>query len=223
MATFIPAPKTVRIAQNWFDEDGHDAQCRFYLQYSGSEGVAAEYTAIAAACSASVTANIVPSTHNTWTTGESVATDLSSDTSPEGTSAGGVAGTLAGGRLPASTALVVSQQTGRRYRGGHSRVYLPVGDDTKLNTDALWSAGFVGTTEANWALVVSDTSSGFAGHFGTITQVMASFYSGFTNVPYGTPLKYRRVPTGRAAAVNYPVINYVGKEPIGTQRRRLRA
>jgi hypothetical protein len=222
VASFIPAAKTVRIAMSWTDEDGHIAVSRFFLSYSGSEGVTAEYTAIAAACEGSVITNLTPLQHSSWSTDEVVATDLSTDTSPQGIASNVEAGGLGGGRLPASTAALVSMETGRRYRGGHSRVYLPLGDDTKLLTDAEWTTAFVAAFQAAFITVGEDTATAFAGHFGTITQVMASFYSGFTNVPYGTPTKYRRVPTGRATAALFPVVNLVGKQVLGTQRRRLR-
>lgn len=222
MASFIPAPKTVRISQLFADADGHLAQCRFYLAYSGAVGIPADYTLVATACNTAINADIMPFLHNSWLSDETVAVDLTSDTSPEGSHVSASPGLLAGGRLPGSTALVVSQQTARRYRGGHSRVYLPAGDDTKLATDATWASDFVASVQAGWQTVVSDTAGGFWGTAGAVTAVMASFYLGFTNEPYGTPVKYRRVPTPRAAAVNYPVINYLGKTAIGTQRRRLR-
>jgi hypothetical protein len=222
MASFIPAPKTVKCAQLFTDADGHTAQCRFYIQYGGTMGIPADYTAVAGALQTTIAANLMPLLHDSWISDISTATDLSSDTSPEGEVPGGTVGSLAGGRLPGSTALVVSQQTARRFRGGHSRVYLPVGDDTKLVDDAHWTGAFVTVVDAAWQTVVGDTMAGFWASSGTKTAVMASFYSGFTNVPYGVPTKYRRTPTGRAAAVNFAVTNYVGKAAIGTQRRRIR-
>lgn len=223
MASFIPDAKTVRIAQGFSDEDGHVAQCRFYLAYAGAIGVTADYTAVALACAASVTTNLMPNVHSTWTQGETFATDLTSDTSPQGTAVSSTVGGLTGGRLPASTALIVSREVGRRYRGGHSRVYIPCGDDTKLQTDATWTAAFASLMGEAWATVESDTAASFWGTSGTVTAVMASFYLGFTNEAYGSPVKYRRVPTPRAAGVNFPVINYVQRTALGTQRRRLRA
>jgi hypothetical protein len=223
VASFIPAPKTVRITQAFADADGHLAQCRAYIAYTGAVGIAADYTAIAGGFADAISSSLMPYLHSSWTQDVTIATDLSTDTSPEGEVTIATAGSLTGGRLPASTAVVVSQTTGRRYRGGHSRVYIPAGDDTKLVTDATWDSTFVANVATAWETGIIGASSAFWGGSGTQTWVMASFYSGFTNVAYGTPTKYRRVPTGRAAAVNFPVLTTVGKIRLGTQRRRLAA
>jgi len=223
VAAFIPANKCLRVQCLFLDADGHVAQCRFYSTYSGSAPIPADLVAIAGDVETFMESELVPLMHSTWQTDGAIVTDLTSDTSPEGEVGGSTPGTLTGGRIPASTAMVVSQTTGRRYRGGHSRVYLPLGDTTKLLSDNTWEGAFVSAAESAWSSVVSAVSDSAWGGAGTITSVMASFYSGFTNVPYGTPVKYRRTPTGRATAVFFPVLTYVAKATVGTQRRRLRA
>ena len=118
--------------------------------------------------------------------------------------------------------MVLSFHTARRYRGGHSRVYLPVGDNTKLQDDLNWLSAFCTTIQDAWTSIQSDVYTAIWGTGGTFTQVMASRYDGFTNESYGSPLKYRRVATPRAAGVLYPILNYTAQQPIGTQRRRVR-
>jgi len=221
VASFIPAAKTIRVEQRFLDEDGHTAQCRFFFTYTGSAPIPADMVAVAGTCETEVEASIVPLMHSTWTTAGAVATDLTSDTSASGEVGGSTAGTLTGGRLPASTAGVVSRTTGRRYRGGHSRVYLPVGDTTKLLSDNEWTSLFAADFGSFWSDVEAAVASAPWGGAGTTTLVMASFYSGFTNEVYGSPPKYRRVPTPRATAALYPVLTWVGKPVLGTQRRRL--
>jgi hypothetical protein len=223
MASFIPANKCIRIVPTWSDEDGHTAQVRSFFTYTGTTPITAELVVVATDCWNSIAGNIQPAQHNTWSLQGVVATDLTTDTSPQGSFVGVSPGTLAGGRLPASTSMVVSNQTGRRYRGGHSRVYLPVGDDTKLLTDSTWTVAFVDAVGGDWNTVINDTAAGFWGAAGTVTHVMASFYAGFTNEVYGSPPKYRRVPTPRATAVFFPVTTLAAKQELATQRRRLRA
>jgi hypothetical protein len=222
MATYIPADKCVRTAVNFSDADGHVAQVRFHATYSGSAPIAANLTAAAGSVLDVVNTEWMTLCHLSWTSGEVVCTDLTSETSPEGTASSPTAGSLGGGRLVGSTSLVVSRETGRRYRGGHSRVYLPFGDVTKLSSDAAWDPAFVATAEGAYIDAEDAFATGAWTGAGAITSVMASFYSGFTNVPYGVPTKYRRVPTGRATAVFFPVLNYVGKVAVGSQRRRIR-
>lgn len=222
MATFIPAPKCIRTQVNFEDADGHTAQCRFYATYGGSAPTAADLTAVAGSVAGIVTSELMPLVHNSWTSGDAVCTDLTTETSPEGSVAGGAVGQLTGARLPGSTCLVVSKTTGRRFRGGHSRVYIPAGDATKLTNDATWDSTFAGDVQVAWEDVEGGVFTGAWSGAGAITFVMASFYSGFTNVPYGVPTKYRRVPTGRSSAEFFPVLTYIGKTAVGTQRRRIR-
>jgi hypothetical protein len=222
VAPFIPANKCIKTAVNFADADGHVAQCRFFFTYAATPPTAANLTAVAGAVAAVVTSELMPLCHDSWTSAETVCTDLTSDTSPVGLAAGGTAGALAGARLPGSTALVVSRETGRRFRGGHSRVYIPAGDATKLTSDALWDNAFVGDVQTAWEDVEGAAFTAAWAGAGTIDFVMASFYAGFTNVPYGSPVKYRRTPTARSTAEFFSVLNYVGKAAVGTQRRRIR-
>lgn len=222
MAAFLPDVKTLKVVVSTIDDDGHVDMNRFFLTYAGTAPLDADLAVMAVACEDSVNTNLMPLMRDDKSSDGVTITDLTSDTAAQGAYTAEVAGTLAGGSLPASTSLVVAQTTGRRFRGGHSRVYLPVGDDTKLANDAHWDGTFVTAVTDAWSGVVADTAGGAWAGAGTITAVMASFYLGFTNEAYGSPPKYRRVPTPRAAAVNYPVTGYVGRVVIGTQRRRLR-
>jgi len=115
----------------------------------------------------------------------------------------------------------VSQTTGRRYRGGHSRVYIPAGDATKLVSDIAWDPTFAGEVATAWGDVAATTAGDIWAGGGVFTSVMASFYSGFTNEAYGSPIKYRRVATPRLTASFYPLLTYEGKLKVGSQRRRL--
>jgi hypothetical protein len=222
MAAFLPDTKTLKCVTSISDEDGHVDQSRFFLTYAGTAPSDAELVVMATAASGAVDANLMPYCTAGKLNSAFTITDLTSDTSAQGEYGVGANGTLAGGLLPASSALCVSQTTGRRYRGGHSRVYLPVGDDSKLNDTRTWTNVFAGDVAVAWSEVVAGAAGGAWSGAGTITAVMASFYLGFTNEPYGSPTKYRRVPTPRAPAVNYDVVNYVGQVKIATQRRRLR-
>lgn len=222
MAPFITANKCVRVSCSMIDDEGKSASVRWFYTYSGSAPIPADMTALAGEAATQWEGEMLSQFHESWAGGVAVATDLTSDTSPEGTVPITGTGALTGGKLPASAAVVVSFETGRRYRGGHSRVYVPAGDSTKLVNDGTWDSGFSDNTATDLASTITGTTLGFWGGAGIITQVMSSFYDGFTNEPYGSPLKYRRKPTPRDTAVFYDVLNTVGKAAVGTQRRRVR-
>lgn len=221
MAAFIPAAKTVRIQWLFTNADGTSASTRAFFNYTGAAPIAADLIVLATGAYDAAVTEWGPLLHETWTLAECIAVDLSSDLGPEGVYGATTVGSLAGGKLPASAAALLSMHTARRYRGGHSRLYTPLGDDTKLQTDTAWTDAFVSACQDAWTTIQASVYFNIWAAGGDFTQVMASFYSGFTNVPYGTPTKYRRVPTGRATAALYPVLNYTAQKNIATQRRRL--
>lgn len=223
LATFIPAPKCIRTILNWTNSDSTFASSRFYLTYTGTPPTGADLAAMAGAAitAADSDSGITPYMHESWTATGASCTDLTADMGPVGEVSDDTPGGLSGGRLPASTALVIAQSTARRYRGGHSRVYLPVGDDTKLTSDNAWSDTFISNVVDGWGYVVEETYGAAWSGAGEITQVMASFYSGYTNEAYGSPTKYRRVPTPRVSCAYYPIVTYLGRTRVCSQRRRL--
>jgi hypothetical protein len=221
MAPPIPANKTLKIQTTWTNADGTTGSSRFFASYSGGAPTAAQLTTVAGQIMGAVVAELTPLQHSSWSTSNVIITDLTSDTSPVGEFAQVNPGTLAGGRLPSSTCALVSQKTGRRYRGGHSRVYLPLGDDTKLLTDSTWTGAFVTAFGTAWETVVAEAGAYINAVTSGAQLVMTSFYDGFTNEAYGSPVKYRRVPTPRAAGVNYVIVTYEAQANLASQRRRL--
>lgn len=222
MASFIPANQCLRVVLSFTDTPGHVATCRFFYTYAGNAPSNAELAALNGVIEGFAVTNLMPNIHEDWSLTQIETTDLTSETSAQAINGYSDAGGLSGGKLPASVAVVVSQETGRRYRGGHSRVYVPAGDDTKILNESNWVAAFATAIATGWGDVIAGALAHDWGFAGTRTQVMASFYDGFTNVPYGSPTKYRRVPTGRDTAAFFPVTDIVGKQTIGTQRKRIR-
>jgi len=221
VASFIPANKCVRLQWVFTNADGSEGSVRWYYTYSGVAPSGANLTALAGTAVSAIDSNLLSLVRDTWTSTEVIAVDLTADMGPEGSSPDGTAGGLSGGLIPSEACVVVSQTTARRYRGGHSRVYLPCGDVTKLQNAGNWTSVFAADVAAAWGNVTADTAAGIWAGGGVFTSVMCSFYSGYTWETYGTPVKYRRVATPRATAAFYDVLTFVGKQKIGTQRRRI--
>jgi hypothetical protein len=70
-------------------------------------------------------------------------TDLSSDTGATYENTTVSAGTNSGGTIPGSACALVSHSILRRYRGGHPRHYLPVGQATDIETANQWATSFL--------------------------------------------------------------------------------
>jgi len=151
-------------------------------------------------------------------------TDLTSPSAGRGQVDTSVAGVRGAGLIPFGAAAVIDMKINRRYRGGKARIYMPFGIDTDITGGYQWATEFTGAVDTAWALFTGDMlASGESGTTVT-TQAAVSYYQGFTNEAYGTPLKYRRIPTLRGGG---PLVDdvYAGVCAIhvGSQRRRNQA
>lgn len=153
-----------------------------------------------------------------------ICTDLTSPTSGRGEFPASNAGTRGSTLIPFGAAAVIDMKIARRYRGGKPRIYLPLGIDSDLTGGYQWTTGFQGAVNAAWA-GVRGTGIGLSVSGTTLSeQVAVSYYDGFTNVPYGTPTKYRRVPTLRVGGPLTDIVTEgVCAAHVGSQRRRNQA
>jgi hypothetical protein len=109
--------------------------------------------------------------------------------------------------LPASTAMVISKQTQRRYQGGHGRTYLPIGDQTQLNDPQHWKTTFAQSAINSWSAFISAIKAVYQSWAGNAIEVLVHRYA------QGTPL---------ANPYTEAVISAAAQELLGTQRRRVR-
>lgn len=151
------------------------------------------------------------------------AVDLSSPTSATAEVTDSISGTLTGTVLPADACFVLSATVARRYRGGHPRIYLPLGAGVSLLSGRTWTTAFVGVVEtANAGLVTAIEGAGWAGA-GTLSPVNVAYYHGYTLVTYPSG-RSRDVPTVRPGGpLIDPITGYVGRQQLGSQRRRVAA
>jgi hypothetical protein len=147
--------------------------------------------------------------------------DLTSPIGGEGISTSApVPGTRPGGVLPASTAVLQSQEVLRRYRGGHPRTYWPFGSDDDLADANTWFAAFVNTVHAALVAHFTDWSTDLVPGLVSVVNVNISYYEGFT-VFTG--------PTGRMSNRNKPrpipvidlIVSTIVRESIAAITRRI--
>lgn len=218
-------PDCLRLDLNWTIEGDPLAVTRNFLEYSGGPPVDSDLNALCAAAQAAAQAQFQAITFTGISLVNLTALDLASATPAVGEDSTSFAGTRVGPANPPGACMVVHYPISRRYRGGKPRGYWPFGVAGDLETTGLWKAAFVtncqNSVRAFYEALVGQT-------YGSITivhHVNVSYYSGFTNVPYGNPTKYRRTPTLRTN----PVLDTItlGSElanlVVGSQRRRNRA
>jgi hypothetical protein len=190
-----------------------------HVQYTGgtpsTAGLNAFAAAIAAAWNTDLTAQHMTDRILTSVT----VTDLANPTSTAGVWAGSHAGSMLG-QMPASTCVVVSFRIARRYRGGHPRAYIPMGNQISQFDAQKWSGtaitGFLSAWNAFIAAVLA-----FPGPPALSGQVSVSYYSGGTWIQHMPSGVWKFHPTLRGTPVVDPVVNTTIGARIGSQRRRL--
>lgn len=194
-----------------------NALVRLFIAFSGTSDVA-KLNAVAGVLS-SAWDTWLQSVHPNQVTLEEVeVTDLTSDTSPSGGVIDGTAGTLTGG-LAAGTAMVISSEIARRYRGGHPRAYWPMGSEAKLGSAQTWDPTFVADVVTAYTGFVGACLTGWPSGITPVDFVNVSYFHGFTNHTYPSG-RTRSIPTVRGAVVIDPVTSWFVRQSVGSQRRR---
>ena len=218
----LPAvAKALKIDMIFDDEVNFDIVTRFFAQYAGTPPSAPELDTFAQAVWGAWDDSLVSLTPVNVGLDQVEVTDLTSDVAPVGNYVQRDAGTRAGDPVSIGTAMVVSYEIARRYRGGHPRGYWPEGVSLDLGTLQTWTVDFVTEAQAQhdgfWAAV---SDAGWSGA-GTITPINISYFSGFTVVTNPTTGRARNVPTLRGAPVVDAITARRCRTKVGTQRRRL--
>lgn len=216
----LPSPGKV-LRFDFFQTLGDDVHClnSLFMSYTGTS-------------SASDQANITEAAENGWETEilseqvndnvlqEVVCTDLLTTSSPRTTVTSGVAGSISGGAMGASTAMVFSRQIARRFRGGHSRMYLGGMPQGQLQDPQHWSGSIIITMTGRYAALIAAITGSSHTTLGTLQEVQVSYFEGFTVVTNPITHRARNVPTLRATPLVEPVTSVTASAKVASQRRR---
>jgi hypothetical protein len=192
---------------------------RLFYSYSGTAPTDAELDTFSGSVGTAWIDNITPLQNDIVSLKGVQTEDLTSSTSGVGAAVEDNVGTRSGAALAAGTAFVVAEEIARRYRGGHPRVYLYVGVATDLAAAFAWTGTFAAdVVTAFGAFDTAVQAAGWSGA-GTLTPVNVSYFSGFTNHTYPSG-RTRPIPTPRVTPVVDPILSFIGRESVGSQRRR---
>lgn len=221
MAPLPVVPSVIRTALVFSYSGDTDVITRFFLKYTGTPPTNGELDSYAVAIGDYWGDFLKPYSTSIVSLETVEMVDLTSDTSAQGTATVGVAGTNGDEILPADVAVVASYEIGRRYRGGHPRGYWPAGGSADLLNAQQWTTTFQGDFLTALGSFFSDVvGAGWSGS-GSITQVNASLFEGFTVEISPSTGRARNVPTKRASALVDPITTVVVQQRVGSQRRRL--
>jgi hypothetical protein len=212
----------VKIAIVCNGNDGREAVNVFHQAYGGGPPSFSDCETIGQAWYNQWVAELTPTQPAQTNLISVTVTDLSSSTGAEGiyNNAGTpTPGTSAHGMLPLHSCFVLSKTILRRYRGGHPRMYLPIGTTNDLNDDGHWKGSSWVPWVAAWATMVSNViaENPFGGT--SVAEECCVSYNGKYDLPNSGPPTYRRVTP---AVFDIPLDGYAGSEILGTQRRRVR-
>ena len=222
MPALPPVPDVLKMVMHFTVGADTNALCVLHYEYSGGPPSGGDCNTFAADAVTAFTAHMAALMNPGNTLTSVQIQDLNSSTGAQGSSTTASVGTRTGATTTANVASLFNHQIARRYRGGKPRSYFPFGNNGDLQTQQSWGASFISAANSGFAA----WNSAFVGSTSTSTTISAhvnvSYYSGFTNVSYGSPTKYRRVPTLR---VGGPVIDVITNSTInsrvGSIRRRI--
>lgn len=205
MPPLPPASNVMKYTQSWILENNLKAESIMYFQYAGGTPSTSDCQAFASDIQASAVTNFKTHMSNQSQVGLGTVLDIGSTSGHEGQGGTSTAGTLSTLYNPASTCIVVNHQIARRYRGGKPRTYAPFGTANELQTQGTWTPTFVGQISTAW--------SNF------ITTALAATSSGITLSAY-VNVSYYHAGALRSTPVVDPIVLSLGRQRIGTQRRR---
>jgi hypothetical protein len=204
------------------DPNTNDWGTRFYLSYTGSAPSGANCATLATDVAAAWASHLNSLFSSNAILEEVDVIDIASHTGASGQANPVAAGARSGTSLPAQVAFNIEYGISLRYRGGKPRGYYPFGVDGDLQDVAHWSTDFQGDVQTGIDAFFAEVVGLSVGSMGTLAHVNLSFYSGFTNHT-NTSGRARAVPTYRATAQSDPVVSYIPKALLSSQRRRRQA
>lgn len=220
MPAMQPVPEVLKFRIVWTVDGDPAAMTGHYFKYSGGPPSGTDCATMGSAAVSAGHTRFGPYALDTVGMAECEVTDLTSPTSAQGTGGTAWAGSQTS-MTPPGAAVLVNHAIARRYRGGKPRTYLPLGYSEVITSDGFWSNALVSGVDTAWGEWVADVIAASSGC--SLTNIVnVSYFDGFTNVPYGSPTKYRRVPTPRIPPVVDVITAHTTSKVIASQRRRNR-
>lgn len=220
MPALPSVPQVVRCDCHFTISEDQNAKCRFFIYYTSAAPTIAEMVAFATSISAAYTAHLKADTPTTVSLTSVVCTDLSSPTSAEGEWTGTITGSNANFAVSAAECVLLSFEVLRRYRGGHPRVYWPMGTQADYQDAQTWKSASVSAWTIAFNAFLSEIIGSYWSGAGALLQVNVGYYEGFT-VHTGTTGRARNVSTPRAVPLMDIVVGVEARAGIAIQRKRL--
>ena len=220
MPALPSVPKVLKVQYGFRIGEDLGALCHEFWAYTGTGPSDADLSTFTATIAGSFNTNICPLMTTDRSLTSVKATDLTTPTSAVYENVVTYDGTGADVDFQASSAVCLSREIARRYRGGHPRTYLPIGQPSVMQDAQTWTSDFVSAALAAWLEHVLTVETGPPATLGTVSPVNVSYYQGFT--PHeGTTGRYRNISNPRLTPIVDAVTSFIVREGIAQIRRRL--
>jgi len=151
---------------------------------------------------------------------ETVVTDLSSSTGATALYVSSLTGSRSGTSMPTQVAAEIAFVIARRYRGGHPKIYLPLGVTADLASDSQWGSTFIAAVNTAWGNYVSHILSTSGLTVTLTTHVNYSKYFQYNTVGPYPDGKLKYPPKPRTTAILDPILTHNLNAMLASQRRR---
>lgn len=211
-------PATARFTLHTQFAGGPVALTRFFQKYTGAIS-GTDATTLCGTLATSWNTRLAGSLGSQVTLIAAQCDDLGSKTGVNVVSTVSHPGSNASNSVPAGVAFVMSAHVAYKYRGGHSRVYLPGVAQQYLQDSNTWTTAFLGTMFTAWTGIISDLQNSPPVGVGALSSVSVHAYSSNPDdFPGGPPSK--PPPWPLATPVTYPITSWSTNPQTGSQRRR---
>jgi hypothetical protein len=220
MAPLPPLAKTIQFQLIFTDGADSDIRNMLYFTYTNTLSNT-DLQTICATVKSQWSTHMATSITTNVQLEEVFASDLSGPTSAQSSDGqAAVAGSNAGTHLTSGAAFVMSNETARKYRGGHSRNYiagLPANDLADANT---WTAGAQAALLTAWSAFLNGiVSVAVPVAVGVLQHVVAHRFGKVATVDASSGLTVvRSVPL--TSPFTDPVVAIRTNPQVGSQRRR---
>jgi hypothetical protein len=184
MAPLPPVPKTIQMQLIYTWGSNTNIRNLLYFTYTGSIG-SSDLTSLCRSMKTQWTNHMASQTVGDCSLAEVFGNDLASSLGAQAIDGNPpVPGTNAGTRTTAGTAFVVSNETALKYRGGHSRTYIPGMPEANTTDSNSWSNTAQQAILSAWTAFISAfITTAVPAAVGTLQQVVAHRFGKTPNAP----------------------------------------
>jgi hypothetical protein len=219
-APLPPILRTVQFQLLYTDSADTDVRNILYFTYSNSMS-ATDLTTLCNNMKTQWNTHMASSTVPNVLLEEVFANDLSSDFAPQAADTlAAFPGTNGGTKLTSGAAFVISNETGLKYRGGHSRNYLPGIPENDLLDANTWSTAAQTAILNAWTAFLSAfIQTAVPAAVGTLVHVVAHRFGKTPDAPVLAGVSASKsVPL--TSPFTTPISAYRTNPQVGSQRRR---